>query len=120
MADLHESREGMITTISKEVTDAAAEVVRGLLVERYKDTLIFDPIVVIPRVDDYDQEYLHFHIACNGQFEMLDMKWDLEFRLLVKPGLAELGIESSSVFSFIPKTDWIDENWDEYLEGMLR
>ena len=109
-----------MTTITKEVTDAAAEVVRGLLVERYRDTLIFDPIVVIPRVDDYDQEYLDIYLGYNGHLEMLDVKWDLTFRLLVKPGLAELGIETISVFSFIPKTDWIEEGWDDYLEGMLR
>ena len=108
-----------MTTITKEVTDAAAEVVRGLLVERYRDTLIFDPIVVIPKMDAYDEEYLHFHIAYNGQFEMLDIKWGLTFRLLVKPGLAELGVESTSVFSFIPKTEWLEEGWDEYLEGRM-
>ena len=110
----------MTTTISKEVTDAAAEVVRGLLVERYRDTLIFDPLVVIPKVDNYDQEYLHFHIAYNGDLEMLDIKWDLKLRLLVIPGLAELGIESVPVFSFIPKTAWLEEGWDEYLEGIIR
>ena len=110
----------MVTTITKAVTDAAAEIVRGLLVERYNDTLVFDPIVVIPKVDDYDKEYLHVYIAYNGQIEMLDMKWGLKFRLLVIPGLAELGIETTSVFSFIPKTAWIDENWDEYLRGRIR
>ena len=109
-----------MTTITKEVTDAAAEVVRGLLVERYRDTLVFDPIVAIPRVDDYDEDYLHFHIAYNGHLEMLDIEWDITFRLLVIPGLAELGIESVPVFSFIPKTEWVDEGWDEYLEGRMR
>ena len=109
----------MTTTVSKEVTDAAAEVVRGLLVERYRDTLIFDPIVVIPKIDAYDEEYLHFHIAYNGQFEMLDIKWGLKFRLLVIPGLAELGIESVPVFSFIPMTEWVEEGWDEYLQGRM-
>ena len=94
-----------MTTITKEVTDAAAGVVGGLLVERYRDTLIFDPKVVIPKVDNYDQEYLHFHIAYNGHLEMLDIQWGLKFRLLVIPGLAELGVETTSVFSFISKTE---------------
>ena len=46
----------MVATISKAVTDSAAEIINGLLVKRYNDTMIFDPIVVIPEVDDYDRE----------------------------------------------------------------
>ena len=109
-----------MTTISKEVTDAAAEVVRGLLVERYGDTLVFDPIVVIPQVDDYDKEYLDIYIAFDGQREMLGAKLRIRLYTLVKPGLAELGVQTTPTFSFISKTDWVDEGWAEYLEGRIR
>ena len=51
---------------------------------------------------------------------MLDAKWDVELHVLVIPYLAELGIQTTPSFSFIPKRDWADENWDEFLRGRSR
>ena len=110
----------MVATISKAVTDSAAEIINGLLVKRYNDTMVFDPIVVIPEVDDYGREYLDVYIAYDGQREMLDAKWDVELHVLVIPYLAELGIQTTPSFSFIPRTDWVDENWGEFLRGRSR
>ena len=110
----------MASTIPKAVTDSAAEIVRELLVRRYNHTIFFDPIVVIPEVDDYGREYLAVYIAYDGQREMLDTKWDVELHVLVIPYLAELGIQTTPSFSFIPKRDWADENWDEFLRGRSR
>ena len=110
----------MYTTISKEATEAIARIIWDILDEWFGDTIVFDPIVVIPEVDDYGREYLDVYIAYDGQREMLDAKWDVELHLLVMPDVAELGIQTTPSFSFIPRTDWVDENWGEFLRGRSR
>ena len=105
----------MVSTITKDVTNAAAEIARGLLVEHYKDTVVFDPIVVIPKIDDYDKEYLHIYIVHDCDREMLDAEWDISLYRLIIPGLAQLGVQTTPNFSFIPRKDWDEENWDEFL-----
>ena len=110
----------MYTTISKEAEEAIARIIWDILDEWFGDTIVFDPIVVIPEVDDYGREYLDVYIAYDGQREMLDAKWDVELHLLVMPDVAELGIQTTPSFSFIPRTDWVDENWGEFLRGRSR
>ncbi len=58
--------------IAKEVTDKVADIVRELLTERFKDEFVFDPIIVEPKFDHDDEEYLNIYIVFDGDQDRLD------------------------------------------------
>ena len=52
-----------------EAKEKVKAIVRSALEERFADDFVFDPIVVIPEVDDYlddPLEYLHIIIVFDG------------------------------------------------------
>ena len=65
-----------------EAKEKVKAIVRNTLEKRFADDFIFDPIVVIPEVDDYLDdpfEYLHIIIVFDGDQTKLDPSWTSGF-----------------------------------------
>ena len=101
-----------MTTTSATVTDEVANIVRQTLEEKFGDSLVFDPIEVIPKIDLDGDEYLHIYMVYDGDYELLDTAWTLGLYGLLWPKLIELGVESVPSLSFVEKSDW-----EEVYEG---
>ena len=95
-----------MTTTLATVTDEVANIVRQTLDEKFGDSLVFDPIEVIPKVDHDGDEYLHIYMVYDGDRKLLDPAWTLGFYGLIQPKLIELGIETLPSKSFVEKPEW--------------
>ena len=96
----------MLTTTPKEVTDEVARIAKEALVEHYGDRLVFDPVVVVPMIDYYGDEYLHIYSVYEGTYEILDTKWSIGFARRMMPELREVGVEDRPNTSFVPTDQW--------------
>ena len=101
-----------MTTTLATVADEVANIVRQILEEEFGDTIVFDPIEVIPKIDLDGDEYLHIFMVYDGDEKLLDTAWLLGFYELIRPKLVELGVESIPCKSFVEKSDW-----EEVYEG---
>lgn len=96
--------EGMIT---EESAEKAAEIVREVLEERFKDEdMVFHQILAKQRFDHDDDEYLDIYIVYEGDRKLLDPGWTSGLIGLISPQLTELGIPYPAGKSFIPKHEW--------------
>ena len=95
-----------MTTTLESVTDEVANIVRQTLEEKFGDSLVFDPIEVIPKIDLDGDEYLHIYIVYDGDGKLIDPGWSLGFVGLMIPELLELGVESLPSKSFVEKSEW--------------
>ena len=50
-------------TTAEQATRQVENIIREMLTERFNDTFVFNPIIVIPRVDHDGDYYLHARIA---------------------------------------------------------
>ena len=107
----------MVTTTPKEVTDQVIKIVRQLLDEHFGDTIGFDPILVIPKIDHYGDEYLHIYVVYDCDYEKLDPGWTLSFTRLIWPRLIKIGVETLPSKSFIQKADWDEAYGSRVLES---
>ena len=95
-----------MTTALATVTDEVANIVRQHLEEKFGDSLVFDPIEVIPKIDLDGDEYLHIYTVYDGDRKLLDPAWTLGFTGLIWQKLIELGVESVPTLSFVEKSEW--------------
>ena len=95
-----------MTTTLATVTDEVANIVRQTLEEKFGDTLVFDPIEVIPKIDLDGDEYLHIYSVYDGDGNLIDAGWSLGFTGLIWQKLIELGVESVPTLSFVEKSEW--------------
>ena len=102
----------------KEVTDKVENIVRKALKERFEDELVFDPIIVQPSVDHCGDEYLHIYIVVEGDYGLLDPRWTLGMSSMILDQMAEDEIPGIPDKSFIPKSEWEDDNWEEYIREL--
>ena len=101
----------MYTTISKEATEAIARIIWDILDEWFGDTIIFDPIVVIPCRDLYDDPYIKVCSAYIRDPKVLDPHWQLALDKCVRPHLEELGVSPLLHDLFFPKSKWRGRPW---------
>ena len=92
--------------ISREVADEFADLVRQALEERFKDDLVFDPIVVEPIIGHYGDEYLDTFVVYQGEYKKLDPGWTLTLPRLLEPEMIRLGVSTVPFFSYVPKDEW--------------
>ena len=59
-------------TVSAETMDQVAALTKKVLEERFGDDFVFDPILVIPRIDQYGDEYLEIKVVYDGDMQKLD------------------------------------------------
>ena len=92
--------------ISREVADEFADLVRQALQERFKDDLVFDPIVVEPAIDHYGDEYLDIFVVYQGEYKKLDTCWTLGLPAILDWRLVELRVCNVPVISYVEKKEW--------------
>ena len=92
--------------ISREVADEVGKLVENSLHERFKDDLIFDPIIVEPVLDHDGDEYLDIFIVYDGDYQKLDPSWTVGLTVRLREELLDLGVTTVCGHSFVPKDEW--------------
>ena len=87
-----------------------ADIVRQTLGEHFADRFVFDPIEVIPMVDEYGdgdgQPYLRIMIVFDGDQAALDPHWTSGLIRRIRPKLLDVGVHEFPSPSFIEKSEW--------------
>ena len=88
------------------------KIMRETLAERFTDDeFIFDPIVVVPTVDEWGPDsdgstYLRILVVYDGDRENLSPGWTGFLIRLIRPKLIEEGIEEFPGPEFVGKSEW--------------
>ena len=91
---------------SDDVLREAGELVKNDLEGHFGDTFVFDPIVVIPKIDHDGDEYLHIYIVFDGDFDLLEIDWTGRLYTRIKSRLREMGIMGLTSESYVEKSEW--------------
>ena len=97
-----------------EAKEKVKVIVGNTLEKRFADDFIFDPIVVIPEIDEYGDDYLNIIIVFDGDQANLDPSWTSGFIGRIRPQPIGSGIEAFPVPSFVVKSEW------KYMERRLK
>ena len=92
--------------LTDEKAAKVAEITRNLLEERFGDDFVFDPIIVAPRLDPYDNDYLEIQVVYDGDYDKLDIEWMLSLPRRMRPELLSLELDDHPFHSFVEKSDW--------------
>ena len=96
--------------IKQELREKVADIVRTTLVEHFADKFVFDPIKVIPAIDEFGdgdgQEYLRIMIVFDGDQKALDPGWTSGLIRRIRPRLIEAGVREFPSPSFVKKSEW--------------
>ena len=109
---------GVRTKTPKEVTDKVENIVRKALKERFEGQLVFDPIIVMPSIDHCGDEYLHIYVVVDGDYKLLDPGWTLGLPDLIFRHTGEGEVPGIPAHSFIPKSEWEEDDWEAYLREL--
>ena len=87
--------------ITQELRSKVADIVKATLVEHFADKFVFDPIKVIPAVDEYGdgdgEPYLRIMIVFDGDQEALDPHWTSGLIRRIRPKLIDAASRSFPV-----------------------
>ena len=100
----------------REVRDQVAKIVRHDLVACFGDKVVFEPILVVSKVDHDDEDYLDIYIVYEGDMKDLDPNLTLGMIGRIKPELEKLGVPWPLSRSFVEKADWEAVYADKYRE----
>ena len=78
----------------------------GLLYEQFPEGFVFDPIVLVPCVDHYGDDYLEIHIVYDGEQKNLDPYKTLGLRIPIQEQIAKVGLPAWPGLRFIPRNEW--------------
>ena len=98
--------------MTQEQNEKVQNIVRETIAERFSsDEFVFDPIVVVPMVDEFGSDasgetYLRIIIVFDGDQKRLDSSWTSSFIRRIRPKLIEAGIEEFPSPSWVEKSDW--------------
>ena len=96
--------------IEQELREKVADIVRSTLVEHFADKFVFDPIKVIPAIDEFGdgdgEAYLRIMIVFDGDQEALDPGWTSGLIRRIRPRLIEAGVREFPSPSFVKKSEW--------------
>ena len=98
--------------MTQEQNEKVQTIVRETIAERFSsDEFVFDPIVVVPMVDEFGSDasgetYLRIIIVFDGDQNRLDSSWTSSFIRRIRPKLIEAGIEEFPSPSWVEKSDW--------------
>ena len=97
------------TQVTKDVTEKVARIVKNTLDKRFgNDDIVFDRIIVEPKIDHYGDEYIDILIVYVGDRKILDPGWTVGLVRRILPKMEAEGIYVTNVpsKSFIPKFEW--------------
>lgn len=100
--------------MNAEAKEKVKTIVRNALEKRFADDFIFDPIVVVPEIDEYGDDYLHIFIVFDGDQANLDPSWTGSLIGRIRPHMIDADIDAFPVPSFIIKSEW------KYMERNLK
>jgi hypothetical protein len=96
--------------MNQELRERVADIVRETLAERFTDELEFNPIEVIPAVDEYGggdgETYLRIFIVFDGDQKALDPHWTSSLIRRIRPKLRDAGVDEFPSPSFVEKSEW--------------
>ena len=96
--------------MNEEQFEQIKTIVRETLAERFKDEFVFDPIVVVPAIDEWGdgdgEHYLRIIIVFDGDLERLDPSWTSGLIRRLRPKLSGIGVEQFPSPSFVEKSEW--------------
>ena len=92
--------------IEDKVLEEVSNIVRETLAERFDDEVVFGPIVAIPKIDHYDEEFVQIYIGYEGEARLIDPDWASGLVDIIWPSLMELGVPGVPGKFFIPQTEW--------------
>ena len=93
-------------TTAEQATKQVKNIIREMLTERFNDTFVFNPIIVIPRVDHDGDYYLHAYIVFDGDQAQLDPTWTLRLSGRLWSQSEKLGFPGIPMHSFVEKFEW--------------
>ena len=93
-------------TVSAETMDQVAALTREILEERFGDDFVFDPILVIPRIDQYGDEYLEIKVVYDGDARKLDLGWTAGLGWRMWDDVEKTGAPGKPTYGFVEKSDW--------------
>ena len=91
---------------AEEATVEIKTMIQDLLSERFENEFEFGPIVVMPRFDEFGEEYLHSYIVFDGDQKKLDPTWTLRLSNLLWPHSEELGYPGIPIQMFVERSEW--------------
>ena len=95
--------------MNQELRERVADIVRETLAERFTDELEFNPIEVIPAVDEYGggdgETYLRIFIVFDGYQKALDLHWTSSLIRRIRPKLRDAGVDEFPSPSFVEKSE---------------
>ena len=113
--------------LTQEQLDRVAEIVREDLAEGFGDKFVFDPIWVIPQLDDHfpddPMDYVQILIVFDGDQALLDSSWTVGMIRRTRPKMLEAGISHFPINSFISKREWewyVRKGWEKILARKQR
>ena len=92
--------------ITEDPTGEIGAIIRRMLEEHFKDTLVFNPIVVEVKTDHEGDDYLHTYIVVDGDFDKLDPGWTIDLPGKLWPHARALGYPAIPIQSFVAKSEW--------------
>ena len=98
--------------MTQEQNEKVQTIVRETIAERFSsDEFVFDPIVVVPMVDEFGSDasgetYLRIIIVFDGDQKRLDSSWTSSFIRRIRPKLIEAGIGEFPSPSWVEKSEW--------------
>ncbi len=96
----------MQKTLTQEYLGRITEIVGQALRERFASEFVFDPIEVMPEIDEYGDEYLHVLVVFDGDQTRLDPVWTVSMPRLIQPQLDEAYVHHFLTISYIEKSEW--------------
>lgn len=92
--------------VTEDPTGEIGAIIRRMLEEHFKDTLVFNPIVVEVKTDHEGDDYLHTYIVFDGDFDKLDAGWTMALPGKLWPHARALGYPAIPIQSFVAKSEW--------------
>ena len=93
--------------VSETVKEQVAALFRRYIEAKFGDRVIIDEMHVIPRWDQWDEEYLHIRTVIDGDTAWFrrEVEWMNDLYRRMRPELLELGVTNIPVDTYINKSE---------------
>jgi hypothetical protein len=93
---------------NKTATEHVKDYIRAFLQERFKGEFTFEPIEVIPQVDQDGDDYLQIYIVFEGDQQKLNPSWTLELNTALWEATRENGFQGVPAPLFVEKSECVN------------